>query len=309
MSRTAQLAIPLTSLSGEVLGIGAVERETGLSKDTLRVWERRYGFPNPTRSAHGERVYPTDQIEKLRLLRRLTERGLRPGKIIALDVHVLENLGLEQGTGTQARADLELLLELLREHDVSELRRQLTQTLMRQGLHAFVLDTIAPLNERVVEEWMRGELELYEEHLYTEQAQGVLRSAIHSAQHEGSAPCVLVAGLANESRALGRLMLEAMLCVGGAVCIPLGAEIPRREIARAAAAYNAHVVMLCISAMSHDTASGMAELRTLLPRNVEIWASGTALTRLKKPPQGVHLMFEEADVLVRLQTWRMSHGQ
>jgi hypothetical protein len=25
--------------------ISAVERETGLSKDTLRMWERRYGFP------------------------------------------------------------------------------------------------------------------------------------------------------------------------------------------------------------------------------------------------------------------------
>ncbi|HRI93726.1 MAG TPA: MerR family transcriptional regulator, partial [Accumulibacter sp.] len=32
-----------------VMNIGAVERDTGLGKDTLRVWERRYGFPQPTR--------------------------------------------------------------------------------------------------------------------------------------------------------------------------------------------------------------------------------------------------------------------
>ena len=38
--------------------ISAVERETGLSKDTLRMWERRYGFPAPGRDAQGERVYP-----------------------------------------------------------------------------------------------------------------------------------------------------------------------------------------------------------------------------------------------------------
>ena len=38
--------------------IAAVERETGLSKDTLRIWERRYGFPEPLRDANGERLYP-----------------------------------------------------------------------------------------------------------------------------------------------------------------------------------------------------------------------------------------------------------
>ena len=31
--------------------IADVERDTGLSKDTLRVWERRYGFPLPLRDA------------------------------------------------------------------------------------------------------------------------------------------------------------------------------------------------------------------------------------------------------------------
>ncbi|MCK7493491.1 MAG: MerR family transcriptional regulator [Comamonadaceae bacterium] len=35
-----------------------MERDTGLSKDTLRVWERRYGFPLPGRDALGERTYP-----------------------------------------------------------------------------------------------------------------------------------------------------------------------------------------------------------------------------------------------------------
>jgi hypothetical protein len=35
------------------LPIASVERETGLSKDTLRVWERRYGFPTPERDANG----------------------------------------------------------------------------------------------------------------------------------------------------------------------------------------------------------------------------------------------------------------
>ncbi len=37
--------------------ISAVERETGLSKDVLRIWERRYGFPHPGRDENAERQY------------------------------------------------------------------------------------------------------------------------------------------------------------------------------------------------------------------------------------------------------------
>ena len=51
--------------------IAAVERDTGLGKDTLRVWERRYGFPQPQRDSSGERIYPLDQVEKLRVIKRL----------------------------------------------------------------------------------------------------------------------------------------------------------------------------------------------------------------------------------------------
>src|SRR2546429_6664813 len=44
--------------------ISAVERETGLAKDTLRVWERRYGFPRPERDSAGDRRYPADRSEE-----------------------------------------------------------------------------------------------------------------------------------------------------------------------------------------------------------------------------------------------------
>ena len=49
-----------------MMSIAAVERDTGLSKDTLRIWEKRYGFPLPTRDTQGERCYPMEQVERLR---------------------------------------------------------------------------------------------------------------------------------------------------------------------------------------------------------------------------------------------------
>jgi len=61
------------------LNISAVERETGLSKDVLRMWERRYGFPKPLRDDNGERQYTVAEIAKLRGIKRLMDVGMRPG--------------------------------------------------------------------------------------------------------------------------------------------------------------------------------------------------------------------------------------
>ena len=67
-----------------VMTIAAVERDRGLPKETLRVWERRYGFPKPLRDGNGERFYPIDQLATLRLLRRLVVAGHRSGQVVGL---------------------------------------------------------------------------------------------------------------------------------------------------------------------------------------------------------------------------------
>lgn len=119
-------------------GISAVERDTGLSKDTLRMWERRYGFPDPQRDSLGERVYAAPQIEKLRVIKRLMDRGMRPGKLMRQSLEDLLALGSgSDGGDASERAlgpEMLAMLALLRSHRVADLRRALAQTLARQGL-------------------------------------------------------------------------------------------------------------------------------------------------------------------------------
>src|SRR5438093_1354411 len=77
-----------------VLNISAAERETGLSKDVLRMWERRYAFPKPSRDENGERQYSIGDVGKLRAIKRLMDVGMRPGKIIALSNEELNAMAL-----------------------------------------------------------------------------------------------------------------------------------------------------------------------------------------------------------------------
>jgi hypothetical protein len=55
---------------------------TGLRADLLRAWERRYGFPVPARDDRGRRCFAPEQLDRLRLLRRLIDAGARAGAVV-----------------------------------------------------------------------------------------------------------------------------------------------------------------------------------------------------------------------------------
>ncbi|MGB5261470.1 MAG: MerR family transcriptional regulator [Gammaproteobacteria bacterium] len=75
--------------SGQKYRIGTVARLTGISPDTLRVWERRYGVVEPMRSAGGGREYAREDIERLQLIKQLVDSGDAIGSIAGLDTPAL----------------------------------------------------------------------------------------------------------------------------------------------------------------------------------------------------------------------------
>ena len=74
------------------LTIGAVARATGFSPDTLRVWQKRYGFPVPRRKPSGHRLYSSADVRRLRRISEALARGHRPGQVVPLAEPRLESL-------------------------------------------------------------------------------------------------------------------------------------------------------------------------------------------------------------------------
>lgn len=72
-------------------GIGAVAKLTGLTDHTIRVWERRYSAVVAERAANGRRLYAPADVEKLGLLKRLTDQGLSIGQIAGESVAELRD--------------------------------------------------------------------------------------------------------------------------------------------------------------------------------------------------------------------------
>jgi DNA-binding transcriptional MerR regulator/methylmalonyl-CoA mutase cobalamin-binding subunit len=301
--------------------IAAVERDTGLSKDTLRVWERRYGFPRPDRDQFGERVYPIDQVDKLRVVRRLMDAGHRPGKIIQLSIEHLQLLAADTTASavmprslSDANAeheDLHRYLDLVKAHDVESLRRALSQAQLRVGMERFVTEMVSPLTRMVGDAWARGYLEVFEEHLYTESIQIVLRSAIGTIPQPARRPHILLTTIPQEPHGLGLLMAEAILALEGCHCVSLGVQTPLWDIVRASSARRADVVALSFSAVlnPNQVIESLLELRQNLPSGTEIWAGGNCPILQRRPPADVIVLTELIEIQQAVHLWRGAHPE
>lgn len=299
--------------SSGALPIAAVERDTGLSKDTLRIWERRYGFPQPLRDAFGERTYPPEQVEKLRLLKRLLDSGNRPGKLVALPLAELQRLGqgAARAGASEGGGPLAAYAPLLETHDVAGLRRRLRQALLGAGLEPFVTSHLAPLNVAVGEAWMHGALTVTQEHVYTEAVQLVLREAIGSIpEPPPPAPRVLLATLPQEPHGLGLLMAEALLSLHGCRCVSLGVKVPLDALVSAAELTRAELVALSFSGSFNaaQVLAALQELRRSLAPGTALWAGGSNLALQRKLPEGVQPVTDIGLVPHLLKDWMSSRG-
>lgn len=290
------------------LSIASAERETGLSKDTLRVWERRYGFPTPTRDPHGERLYAPEQVRQLARIKRLMDRGFRPGKLFAMDAESLAALDAapEVSPACAGDARLDAWLDLVKSHDIDGLQRQFHSEVARRGLASFVQDIAAPLITRVGEAWSRNELGIFEEHLFSQHLEKLFRLTLANMAPQSGQPRVLLTTLSGEEHTLGLLMVEALLTVENAYPLLLGPQTPIDEIVRAARLKEVDVVCLSFSSAYPATlaAQGLRDLRHALPARYALWAGGAGVKPLRRPIASVSLLPDFAALYACLAQWK-----
>ncbi|GJI95341.1 HTH-type transcriptional repressor CarH [Duganella caerulea] len=297
--------------------ISDVERDTGVAKETLRVWERRYDFPQPMRDPNGERVYPIEQVHKLRLVKRLIDLGYRPGKVIQYSTAELQAL-TGQATGSLHGASvtppaLQSYLDLCKSHQMEALRRKLSQALLMMGLKSFVIELVAPLTALIGEAWASGALATFEEHLYTESLTVVMRSAIFAMPQANAsnlgAPRIMLTTLPQERDGLGLLMAEAMCVAEGAHCISLGVQTPLLDIVEAARVQRIDIIALSFSVgmNARQALDALAELHTRLGGSIELWAGGGNAAFKRRRPSYVRV-YALSDISAAIADWRQRHA-
>jgi MerR family transcriptional regulator, light-induced transcriptional regulator len=275
-----------------LLHIREVVRVTGLRREQLYMWQRRYGFPTPARDAHGDRVYPPDQVARLKLIKQLLSEGWRAGAVVPLAESALQSmLGLAVVAPAALPDDIEVAVGLLGRHRIGELQNHLSRLLMAHGLRKFLEQTLIPLNEAVHDRVVRGEMQNFQELRFGDLAQRLLRDVTRLVRPARDARQILLATPPNDPNQLGLGILELLLFTEGINCLTLGAGVPAQEIAGAASAYEVGMVVLLFERGISGKIAGqeIRALRDALPSEVPLVCSGRAVNLLAKPIPDVHM--------------------
>lgn len=237
--------------------IKVVARRTGLSPHVIRVWERRYSAVSPARSATARRLYTDAEIERLLLLRCVTQAGHSIGQVANLATQRLTELVAADnalGVGTpalsSARGEAGVKSEAIHVAenlaaadylvqceaasaglDAVALEAALIRAIATFGPVAMMEEVLAPLLRRLGECWRQGTARIYQEHLVTAVTRAVLGASLRRHEASATAPVILVTTPAGQTHELGALMAAATAAAAGWKTLYLGSNLPIEEIA------------------------------------------------------------------------------
>lgn len=102
-SQPRQRPVPPAAI-GPTFRSGAVARMARMPVATLRIWEQRYQAVQPTTTPSGHRLYSTADVQRVLLLRQLTEQGHAIGSIAALDWAQLQQVSAQTSLASDHKA-------------------------------------------------------------------------------------------------------------------------------------------------------------------------------------------------------------
>jgi DNA-binding transcriptional MerR regulator/methylmalonyl-CoA mutase cobalamin-binding subunit len=270
----------------EGMSIGALSRATGVPADTLRTWERRYGFPAPERTGSGHRRYSLRTLARLRLVVQALELGHRPSTVLATDEATLAQMVAatnpvqEPATRVEDSGDVARLVQRLLEHverfDGRAFERDLGAAGAGLGGLSLLEQVVAPFLRELGERWASGELGVRHEHFASERLREFLSRQWRPLSDAATGPTLVCATPPGELHVLGLHMAALALALHNARLVFLGADAPTPEIARAVGHHAAAAVILSAAEGVDRTrlTREIGALRAGLPESVPIVAGG-----------------------------------
>lgn len=288
-----------------------VSKRTGLAMETLRAWERRYGFPKPERKVgSNRRLYSEPEIERLLALKKAIEAGYRIGDVVNKSMDELVVLAREGKpkrdlTRDVPPTDLESLLVLLERDDAVGLEDQLRHAASALGPRRFITDLAHPFVVAVGAAWVAGRIGIRHEHLASEIVTTRVRQLLSSYQDLEGRPHVLLATLPGEPHALALQMVGLYLAVKSARPRLLGASMPPEELAQAARDLHADVVGLTITPVpdKKEMRRMVRALRRALPPEVPIWLGGAGARDVDPTQEYARVIASWADIDAALEAF------
>jgi len=214
--------------------IAAVSKLTGISCHTLRVWERRYGFPVPERSPSGHRRYDRMQVQLLCRLSDMSRSGRQPiGELIsrlnADDFQPAKPASPSYGPVDES-ARTKLICRLIA-GESEEAEREYVTFVSRFDPFGIMNEVIHPALIEAGEGWFRKSYSVFEERLITVFLRQKLVALIVAARQANTKPAhsVITGTVQGDRHEGGVLMFNMVMELRGWKVHNLGVDLPVRE--------------------------------------------------------------------------------
>ena len=228
--------------SGELFPIRTVSHLTGVNSVTLRAWERRHGLIKPQRTPSGHRLYGPRQIEVIRRILGLLEKGLAISQVErALAAPGAQGVREEQGPWNTYR---ESIIAAVARYDDDELEAVYSQALSLHPIEMVTDRLLLPVLQELGRRWKSGEGSVAEEHFFSTFVRNKLGASFHHRVRTGTGPRILAACLPDEQHELGLLIFSLAAHERGLRIVLLAAQTPMEELAAAARRARCNAIVL-----------------------------------------------------------------
>ncbi len=227
-----------------LFNIGVVSRMTDIPETTLRVWERRYEFPESSRTAGGHRLYSQQEVLRLQWVKQRMDEGMQISQAIRAlqraerDGELLHSqYPAAQGPvrGNAGDDPLEVyhhrLFEALVQHDTEQANQVLAEALAVFPLEYLILNVIGPTFYDIGEAWSKGQVDIATEHFATNHLRHHLMMWMRTAPPAYDVNPVVLACAPGELHEGSLLMLAVLLRRLRWPVIYLGQTMPLPELA------------------------------------------------------------------------------
>ena len=253
--------------------IHRVAKLTGLSKDVIRVWERRYGLVKPSRSSNRYREYSDEEVALLRFVKAQMEQGATIG---ALAVEGHDSLVARMRIATPVSAEdqkpherlLDDLIGSLDPLDKAGFERRLNGAVAVIPFDEAVQRILLPLQRRIGELWHQGRLNIAVEHYVTKIVQQKLFSVMNQLPVNESGPRILIACPEGETHEIGAQAVAYIAATKGCHVYYLGPNLPNSDLVTFCETITPDLVLLSLTEVRPEAAAlqQLKELELLATR-------------------------------------------
>jgi DNA-binding transcriptional MerR regulator len=284
--------------------IGAAAKLTGITVDTLRAWERRYGAVVPERGAR-RRGYDQADIERLILLRRAVEQKHSISSVAKLSNEEINRLLVTDRTAMGGSSELlRPIFAAIEDFDYCELNEQLGRMAAVLPAQDLVAQVVLPLMREIGDRWHTGHLSIAQEHMVSSQIHHLLGTLMRLHRPAKNSIKMVFTTPEGESHSLG-ILAAAMLAAGAGLSpVYLGPSLPPREIFFAVRRSKAKAVVLQITDTTVSTNAQIVKTIEGLPPGVELWLGGNCDHALEGVQQDTGSLYVIRDFTALLENYQ-----